>query len=346
MPLPFLTSEWPGVGGVLKQDPEDFVVEEIPTYQPCGEGEHLFLWIEKRGVAAEQLSRHIAHTLNLKPMDVGVAGLKDRHAITRQFVSVPAAACSDPSILETECIRVLRSERHTNKLKTGHLRGNRFEIVLRETHPEAAELALPIAERVSAVGFPNYYGEQRFGRDGDNLALGLQLLRGEKSSDDIPRSRRKFLLRFALSTVQSELFNQTLANRVTDGEITQVMLGDVMQVVASGGVFSVEDVATEQTRFEQGETVITGPMFGPKMRNPVGVPAEREASVLRDADLSDADFRRFKKLTPGTRRPFLIRPEQLQVEPVADGPGLKFRFSLPSGVYATTLLREFQKPPA
>ncbi len=343
MSLPYLTADFPGIGGVLKQNPEDFIVEEIPVYQPCGEGEHLFLWVEKRGVAAEQLSRHIAQTLNLKPMDVGVAGLKDRHAITRQFVSVPAVACADPAVLETESIRVLRSERHTNKLKTGHQRGNRFEIVLRETHEDAAELAAPIAERVSAVGFPNYYGEQRFGRDGDNLALGLQLLRGEKSSNDIPRSRRKFLLRFALSTVQSELFNQTLANRLTDGLMTQVMLGDVMQVVASGGVFAVEDVETEQTRFEQGETVITGPMFGPKMRKSAGVPAEREANVLRDSNLSEADFLRFKKLTPGTRRPFLIRPDDLQVEPVADGSGLRFRFSLPSGVYATTLLREFQK---
>ena len=343
-PLPFLTSALPGIGGVLKQDPEDFVVEEIPAYEPAGDGEHLFLWIEKRGVAAEQLSRHIAQTLKLKPMDVGVAGLKDRHAVTRQFVSVPAKSCPNPAALATEDIRVLAFERHTNKLKTGHLRGNRFEIVLRDTHADAADLATPIATEHSRLGFPNYYGDQRFGRDGDNLQLGLQLLRGEKSADDIPRSRRKFLLRFALSAVQSELFNRTLANRLNDGKIAEVLLGDVMQVVATGGLFVVEDQPHEQSRFDAGEIVSTGPMFGPKMRQPTGEPAEWETQVLQEAGLDETFFRRFSKLTPGTRRAFLIRPHDLKCDATENG--MRFQFVLPSGVYATTLLREFQKPTA
>ncbi|WP_166820579.1 tRNA pseudouridine(13) synthase TruD [Thalassoroseus pseudoceratinae] len=342
-PLPYLTTDLPGICGVLKQEPEDFVVEEIPVYQPSGEGEHLFLWVEKRGVAAEQLSRHIAQTLSLKPIDVGVAGLKDRHAVTRQFVSVPAKSCPNPSVLETDDIRILQADQHTNKLKTGHLRGNRFEIVLRDTHADAVKLAEPIAKRISALGFPNYYGEQRFGRDGENVSLGIQLLRGEKTADDIPRPRRKFLLRFALSAVQSDLFNQALANRLTDQLIDRVLEGDVMQVVTTGGVFLVDDQPAEQTRFDDGETMTTGPMFGPKMRQPTGEPAERETQVLQAAGLDETFFRRFAKLTPGTRRPYLIRPQDLECEAIENG--CRFRFSLPSGVYATTLLREFQKTP-
>jgi tRNA pseudouridine13 synthase len=340
-PLPFLTADWPGIGGRLKDRPEDFVVEEIPAYEPCGEGEHLFLWIEKTDVAADELSRHIARALRISPRDVGMAGLKDRRAVTRQFVSVPATC--EPSIgrIETDRIRLLRSARHRNKLRTGHLRGNRFSLLVREVDAEAKVRCTAVAETIGRLGFPNYYGEQRFGREGETLKMGLDLLRGVTRPDSIAPVRRRFLLRMSLSSVQSALYNDVLAERLRDGLFSTVLPGDVMQVAASGGQFVATDANVEQRRFDSRETILTGPIFGPRMTAPQLEPAVREARVLSDWGVAADDFMRFAKLTSGTRRPVVVWPEELRIESELEG--VRFGFSLPSGVYATMLLREFLK---
>ena len=152
-PLPYLTAELPGIGGVLKHCPEAFVVEELPLYEPCGEGDHLFLWIEKRDVSAEMLTQHIASALSISRADVGMAGLKDRRAVTRQFVSVPAECEANTAAIDSPQTRVLAASRHTNKLKTGHLRGNRFEIRVTETKTEPLRLAKPIAQTIKSRWF-------------------------------------------------------------------------------------------------------------------------------------------------------------------------------------------------
>lgn len=342
--LPFATADLPGVGGRLKDAPADFVVAEIPAYELSGEGEHLYLWVEKTDVAAEQLTQHIARTLGLKPRDIGVAGLKDRRAITRQYVSVPATHEAQIAKLGTEQIRVLEARRHRHKLKTGHLRGNRFEIVLRDVCPDALTRATAIASRISQAGFPNYFGEQRFGRDGSTLETGWQLLRGEITERDLPPARRRFLLRLALSSVQSALFNEVLAARLQDGLSNTVLPGDVLQKVESGGCFTCEDAATDQPRLDSGEVVLTGPLFGPKMKATTGAVAEREATVMAAHQLTDEHFCTFAKLTSGARRPLAVRPTDLAVTGVDDDPtAVRIRVALPSGVYATTLLRELQK---
>jgi tRNA pseudouridine13 synthase len=339
--LPFLTSALSGIGGSLKERPEDFVVEEVPVYRPTGTGEHLFLWVEKTDVGGMDLVRHIGRALGVSLRDIGTAGVKDRRAVTRQFVSVPARAEERIGRIETDRIRVLSSARHGNKLRTGHLAGNRFSILVRQVDADAAEKARPIAEAISRHGFPNYYGEQRFGRDKETLELGLELLRGQKQPRDIPAPRRSFLLRMALSAVQSALFNDVLAQRLRDGLFSTVLAGDVMQVAASGGPFVVSDAAAEQRRFDARETVLTGPMFGPEMRSPRDEPAGREARVLAAWGLALDDFSRYSKLTAGTRRPLVVWPGELRV--ASEPEGLRFEFTLPSGVYATTLLREFLK---
>jgi len=339
--LPFLTAELPGVGGELKQLASDFEVEEIPAYLPSGSGEHLFLWVEKTGISAEQLTRHIVQSLRLSKHDLGVAAMKDRHAVTRQFVSVPAKFEPMIGSIETDQVKVLSATRHQNKLKTGHLRGNRFSILVRDVAPDSSERARQIAVCLSALGAPNYYGDQRFGNDGETSDLGFDLLRGDQTADDIHPARRRFLLRFALSSAQSVLFNQVLAERLADGLLHQVLVGDVMQVAASGGVFLCEDPATDLVRFETQEICTSGPMFGPKMKQPGGQIAEREASVLRSNNLRPDDFKRYQQLTNGTRRPFLVYPRDLQISEEPNG--LRFQFSLPSGCYATVVLREFQK---
>ncbi len=156
-------------------------------------GSTFFLWVEKTNVAADELTRHMARALGISPRDIGTAGLKDRRAVTRQFVSVPAHCEPDVGQIETERIRVLSSKRHGNKLRTGHLRGNRFSILVRETDADAAmSKCAPIAEAIARHGFPNYYGDQRFGREGETLRIDLDLVSGRSTVGSIPPSRRFF----------------------------------------------------------------------------------------------------------------------------------------------------------
>ncbi len=342
--LPYLTAELPGIGGTLKRQPDDFVVEEIPAYEPSGAGEHLFLWVEKEDVSGEELLGHVARRVGISTRDIGMAGMKDRRAITRQWISVPARY--EPSISEvaSDRVRVLRAVRHANKLRTGHLRGNRFSILVRDVAVDAADRSAQIGKLINHGGFPNYFGAQRFGREHETLQLGLDLLRGQVAPQSIPASRRRFLLRMSLSAAQSALFNAVLAARLSQGSLFTMLLGDVMQVVASGGLFVVEDPTAEQQRFDRREIVVTGPICGPKMRAPQGRPAAFEQAVLADWNLSVADLSRFPKLTSGTRRPLIARASNLTIR--GEEAGLRINFDLASGCYATSLLREFMKTPS
>ncbi|MCA9074447.1 MAG: tRNA pseudouridine(13) synthase TruD [Planctomycetaceae bacterium] len=340
-PLPYLTAEHPGVGGILKQHPEDFIVEELPLYEPSGEGDHLFLWVEKRDLSAELLTQHIAAALGISRDDVGMAGLKDRRAITRQYVSVPTECEARIAEIDSAQVRVLSTTRHANKLKTGHLCGNRFDIHIAETVAEPLSRSEPIADMIRATGFPNYYGEQRFGDAGETLTLGIDLLAGRKTERDIPRNRRRFLLRLSLSAVQSAVFNEVLRRRIDDGLLNRVLPGDVMQVRSSGGPFIAEDIDHEQERCDQGEICISGPMYGVKMRHPTGEAAEREREVLASFGLNPLNFRPWKKRIPGTRRPMVATVVELSLSGESNRLGLSFKLN--RGTYATSLLREFMK---
>lgn len=334
MTPPLLTADLPGVGGRIRVRDEDFEVEEVPSYEPCGIGDHLYLWIEKRGVAPEFFSKTIAQRLGTHPGNVGTAGLKDRHAITRQWVSVPKECEANVAKVDGDGIRVLKTGRHTNKLKPGHLRGNRFRILIREANRDVDVNG--ILDRVRTQGMPNYYGPQRFGRDGSTVELGLQCLAGKA-----PRRIRPFLFRFALSAVQSLLFNDYLSRRVRDGFFRTVLEGDVMAKWPLGGMFVAKDVPAEQARFDAKETVTAGPMFGKKTFPAESIAAEREAAVLGDNKLSIASFSGFGKLMMGTRRHNLIYLDDL-TSTWEEG-GLRLGFTLPAGSYATVLLAEVMK---
>lgn len=343
--LPYITNDLPGIGGQIKRDALDFIVEEIPAYLPSGSGEHLFLWIEKEGVSSEELLKHVSRCCQVPPRDIGSAAMKDRHAVTRQFVSIPARQSEGLRRLEFTnergSVRLLHATRHTNKLRTGHLKGNRFSILLRDVAADAHRVAEQVVERIRQFGVPNYFGDQRFGYEGDTARLGLSLLRGTSTPDDIPPSKRRFLLKLALSAGQSVLFNRVLAERLQEGLLHRVLVGDVLQVEASGGLFLCEDSGVDQVRRDAGEVVPTGPMYGPKMKSPAAEVLQREMRVLGLADLSETDFCRYPELTQGTRRPLSIRPQELRLQ--MEDEGLRFQFDLPSGCYATVLLREFQK---
>src|ERR1700722_13784381 len=156
-PPPLLTADLPGVGGRIKVQPEDFEVEEIPAYPPSGAGDFLYLWVEKRDVGAEYFVRQIARRLDVPLGEIGTAGLKDRHAVTRQMVSAPVRAESRLAQLDGDGVRLLSVNRHGNKLKPGHLHGNRFRILIRDPSPNAGETSAPILDRLRRDGMPNYY---------------------------------------------------------------------------------------------------------------------------------------------------------------------------------------------
>jgi tRNA pseudouridine13 synthase len=321
--------------------PDTFVVEEIAAYAPAGEGEHTFLWIEKRGVTTMDAARRIARLLGVDARDVGYAGLKDRNAVTRQWLSVPrvdperARAIAEPDLV------VLEAARHGNKLRTGHLRGNKFEMVVRVPAAEVEGLRARLGA-LAAGGVPNRFGEQRFGAAGDNASAGLAILRGER------RERDHRLRKLLLSAAQSAVFNRALELRAADADgLRTVRAGDVLQKAASGGLFVTEDVAVDQARVDAGELAITGPLPGGREKEP---PPDSPARALEDAALAAAgatreDFARAGRDLPGARRPYLV-PLTLGDPPVQPEPGppspeevaVRLRFSLPAGSYATVVV--------
>lgn len=332
---PLLTADLPGTGGRIKESPEDFEVEEIPAYEPCGSGGFLYLWIEKRGMGAEYFARQLARRLGIAAGDVGTAGLKDRHAVTRQMVSVPEHVEDRLDAVNGDGVQLLKVSRHGNKLRPGHLHGNRFRVLVRGVEAGAADRLAPLLDRLRAKGLPNYYGPQRFGRDGETVLLGLDLLHGKK------RERRSFLRKLALSAVQSALFNHYLGQRLADGLLRRVLTGDVMARWPFGGLFVAEDRDREQARLDARAIVPAGPIFGRKTFAARGEAAEREAAVLTGAGLSAAAFSGFGKLLQGTRRQNFIYLDDITA--AAEPDGVRLSFTLPAGSYATVLLREITK---
>lgn len=175
----YLTSGLPGTGGTIKDSIEDFCVEEIPLYLPCGEGEHLYTVIEKRGVTTLDAIRRLARALKLSERDVGYAGMKDARGVTRQTVSLPRVKPEEVLALELPGIRILSAVRHRNKLKLGHLAGNRFRIRVRGVVPDALSRAEAILAVLARCGVPNRFGEQRYGVQGNSHLIGRAMLAGD-----------------------------------------------------------------------------------------------------------------------------------------------------------------------
>jgi tRNA pseudouridine13 synthase len=180
--LPFLTTDLPGVGGVLKTRPEDFFVEELPLYEAGGSGTHIYALIEKKGIGTREALDRIARALNVARRDMGLAGLKDAQAVARQWISIEHVSPQQFEQVSIPDVRVVRTTRHTNKLKPGHLAGNRFAVRLRQLAlplPQAAEIAREAFSILSRRGVPNYFGPQRFGNHQDNHVLGKAVARND-----------------------------------------------------------------------------------------------------------------------------------------------------------------------
>lgn len=400
-PLPYLTADLPGVGGEIKRNNEDFRVEEIPKYQPCGDGTHTYLTIEKDGLTTLAAIRMIAKAIGKRPNDIGYAGLKDAHGITRQTFSVEHVDPERIRALEGGRIRILSVSRHTNKLKLGHLAGNRFLIKIRNAHGTQPQTAAAVVDVLRRRGVPNYFGPQRFGTRGDNAMIGRAVLRDNYNeaialllgrplpSDrpDVRKARELFdegdlnaaasawpkgfgqqarvcramlrangdaraawravdhgLRKLYFSAVQSELFNQVLAERIET--IDRLMTGDIAWKHVNGACFVVEDPTVEQPRCDRQEISPTGPLFGRKMTDARGEVGLAEARVLAASGLAREQLRaKDGTKLDGARRPLRVPLEDSDVDVGSDehGPYLRLAFALPPGAYATNVTREVTK---
>jgi tRNA pseudouridine13 synthase len=339
-PLPFATAGVPGSGGALRATPEDFRVDERPAYQPSGSGPHLYLRVEKRGRTTRDVLRQLAMALGVQDRDAGYAGLKDKAAVTTQWLSFPVARDPDPATLAGDGWRVVAASRHQNKLRPGHSRGNAFQVVVRGGDLARAQAC---AAALASAGLPNYFGPQRFGAGGETAALGRALLEPQPGPEARRAARDRFTRRLALSAFQSLLFNRWLAERIGDGLFATALLGDVLKKLDTGGLFTCEDPALDGPRVERFEVSPAGPMFGHKLKPAAGVAAEREARVLAGAGLDLADFARGGGEAEGTRRAARLRVEPV-LTPAEDG--YLACFELPPGSYATVVLRELMKDEA
>ena len=338
--------------GVTKDRPEDFRVEELPAYAPAGEGDHCFVHLEKRDLSTREAIRRLARALGVAARDVGAAGQKDRHAITTQWVSLPGVDPAEvgPRVVDAGLgegdawLRVLAAERHPKNLRTGHLRGNRFVLRIRDVDEASARDADARLERLAAEGIPNYFGSQRFGRA--NLAEAhTWLVAGGRA----PRDR--FLKRMLVIAHQSGAFNQALAERVARARAgaaacAQVRAGEVCRVEASGCIFVVAPGTeeAEAARVARWETSPTGPLFGPKMPAAEGAAADAERALAAAWGFTEPVLARLGRLGPGGRRAIRVRPGELERSTIEEG-CWELRFTLPPGSYATVLLRELHGDP-
>lgn len=314
----------------IRTEPEDFRVEELPLYSPSGEGEHTFVRVEKRLVTTEEVASALARAAGVSARDVGYAGRKDRVAVATQWLSVPRLDPQRALDLSFEGVRVLEATAHGHKLRTGQLRGNRFEIAVRGVDETARTAVRARLAEIVRVGMANRFGSQRFGRAGRNVEMGARLLRGEISVQD----RRK--ARFAISALQSAVFNDVLDARPTG--IGEFEFGDVAVLHGSGGQFLIEDVEREQPRAAAFEISPTGPIFGSRVIEPAGEVALREQAALELRGICLADLRPPRGIRlRGARRALRVRLDNVQMRDFPGGFWLDFE--LPPGSYATVLIR-------
>lgn len=347
--------------------PEDFIVEELPLYKPSQVGTHTFFAIRKRNLTTLEAINRIARDLQVQNRQFGYAGLKDKNAVTTQVLSVEGVAPERILEVQQPDIEVLWAERHAHKLRVGHLRGNRFEIVLRDVPHDALPLVKTVMERLTTEGVPNRFGAQRFGNKNDSHLIGKALVQAEWETvvrymltdealqvDNVARRMQQELTRkpvervvssiphrlrkLFLSAYQAHLFNCVLERRIPD--LGKLLEGDIAVKHDNGAPFLVENVAVEQPRADAFEISPSGPIFGYKMRLPTGDVLALEASLLADEGVRFETFRKVVGIRlPGTRRPLRMAMQLHEVSAV-EAVGVRLGFTLPAGGYATVVLEE------
>jgi len=323
----------PAASGRLRLIAEDFCVTEIPLVEPGGEGEHVWLWIRKSTENTQWVAEQLARFAAVHPRQVSYAGLKDRQAVTEQWFSVqlPGRDAPDWEVLNSDTLTVLRHVRHTRKLRRGALKGNRFRLRVRDIEGDDRELEKRLTV-IGNEGVPNYFGEQRFGRDAGNLHNAQRLF----ANPGLRFSRNKRSL--TLSAARSFLFNQVLSQRVNSSTWNTPVEGDAMQLDGSHSFFIAETADAElRARVDAQDVHPTGPLYGRGETPARGACHELEQSVLANytgwcEGLEAAGLKQ-------DRRALRLRVDDLVWDRNGSG-DLLLEFSLPAGAYATCVLRE------
>ncbi|NJE55105.1 tRNA pseudouridine(13) synthase TruD [Thermococcus sp. 21S9] len=400
-------SEKPGIGGRIKALPEDFVVIEEPLPQIFGGMKHAIFLLKKRNWDTMAVIKEIAKRAGISHRDIGFAGTKDRHAVTYQYISVPAEAKEKVESVQIRDVE-LRFVSYGRFIKLGYLLGNRFRIIVRDVGEDAFERAREIIRELRGKGgFPNYFGYQRFGeRRVVNHLIGKLLLQGEfeeaarlflgyadgsmegdearknfwetgdvdRALEEFPRFlryertllytykktgswRKAFLslplpiMRIFIHSYQSYLFNLYLSRRIEELPLSEPLVGDIVVQVKGGIPYRDRTYRVTETNLDfvrekvkKGEAMVSGPLFGFAMRRARGLPGKLEGEILEEEGITLETFKKLPKpmAEPGGRRELLIRPVGMTYGYVP-GTGMCFRFFLPKGVYATSVLREIMK---
>ncbi len=319
--------------GVLKANPEDFVVVEDLGFEPDGEGEHILVRILKNGCNTRFVAEALAKYLKIHAREVSFAGQKDKHAVTEQWLCarMPGNAMPDLSQFRLEGCQVLEYARHKRKLRLGALKGNAFTLVLREvSHRDEVEKRLTA---INEQGVPNYFGAQRFGIGGSNLQGALRWAQSNAPVRD--RNKRSFWL----SAARSALFNQIVSERLKKPDANQVVVGDALQLAGRGSWFvaTSDEMADLQARVANKTLMITAPLPGTGEWGSAGdALCAEQAAVANATELQSLLVR---EKVEAARRAMLLYPQQLNWN-WWDDVTLELRFWLPAGSFATSVVRE------
>ena len=327
--LPYVYGS-PSGSGKIRTVPEDFVVHENLAFEPSGDGEHVFLQIQKIGENTVTVARQLAKFANVRQRDIGYAGLKDRHAVTTQWFSVwlPGKPEPDWTCLASHSIKILHTVRHARKLKRGALLGNRFEITVRDWQGDQAKTIGQLSS-IKANGIANYYGEQRFGNQGQNVNKALAMFSGMKSG----REQRSLYL----SAARSYLFNQILAARVATGTWNQALAGDTFMFEGSKSCFKSQLPDAEILRRLAAKIIHpSGVLWGIGELDISGEALAIEQKVID----SHTDLARglLACSVEKARRALRVNVDNLEWQ--TNQTTLQLSFTLPAGSYATSVLRE------
>lgn len=336
---------------VFNQNKDDFVVTEIPLYEFSGEGEHLILKLRKKDLSTWDAINILANSLGCKQRDIGYAGLKDKNAMTIQSISVPKMYEKNLENFSHPNIKILETTYHNNKLKIGHLKGNKFFIRLKRVGELEKTKILSVSKDIENFGIPNYFGYQRFGIEGNNYEKGELIAKGEL------KEKRKNLRQMYLNSYQSYLFNQWLSKRIEISKLVEafspeevyeklslplevvkqlklqkhpfkVLPGDLMSHYPFGKIFFAEDLKSESNKFFEKDRVPTGLLPGKRVKEAQG-----------DALEVEKEFNK-KTLENGSRRFAWVFPEELEVNYKEEKNWMEINFYLPKGSYATQVISE------
>jgi tRNA pseudouridine13 synthase len=325
----------PELSGTIKSSPMDFEVSEQLGFEPGGAGEHLFLYVQKTNLTTHEMIEQLAGRLAMKPRDIGYSGLKDKHAITRQWLSLHLpGAKQKPKIEDHESYQVLRAEWHDKKLRVGVHRSNEFNVIIRDVKGQSESLNQKIVQ-IRDSGFVNYFGQQRFGQQQDNVEQAIRVLNNRHKLKRLSRNKKSLYI----SALRSELFNQIMARRIQQGIWQQPIDGDAYMLAGTQSVFT-EDLSEEIIKRYHEKDIHCGiSLYGIGMSRLQGEAERLEQEVIHSQEqikhtLEDLDIKRSLRSNRALVDNFYVSHEAAENI-------IRVQVTLGKGSYLTTLLNHF-----